>query len=398
MPAPRRAPLPSIERREAALRCALALGCATAWCVTACGDEPETPTPYEWDLPEGFPLPLVPEDNPISAEKVALGRRLFYDERLSANQTQACATCHEQQRAFTENRPRSIGSTGEEVPRNSLSLTNAAYASTLTWTSPLLLTLEQQIHVPMFGENPVELGITGNDAEVLGRFANDETYQAMFEAAFPDRSEPSYDTIIAALASFVRTLVSGNSPYDRYAYQDDPNGISESARRGGELFFSERLECHHCHGGFNFSQATKYEGTVFLEPGFANTGLYNTDGNGAYPAENRGLIEFTGEPRDMGKFRAPTLRNVAVTPPYFHDGSAQTLDEVLRIYEAGGRVLEAGEHAGDGRTNPYKSGFLIGFSLTEAERADVLAFLESLTDEAFLTDPQFSDPGDSPPP
>jgi cytochrome c peroxidase len=158
------------------------------------------------------------------------------------------------------------------------------------------------------------------------------------------------------------------------------------------LFYSENLECHHCHGGFNFSEATIHAGSVFDSALFHNTGLYNLDGEGAYPANNTGIFEITGDPADMGRFRAPTLRNIAVTGPYMHDGSMDTLEAVLDHYAAGGRLIEDGPNAGDGRASPLKSGLVAGFSLTEDERADLVAFLESLTDETFLTDPALSDP------
>ena len=135
-----------------------------------------------------------------------------------------------------------------------------------------------------------------------------------------------------------------------------------------------------------------YEGHEFVEQGFFNTGLYNVDGLGAYPTVDQGLIEVTGQSMDMGRFRAPTLRNIAVTAPYFHDGSAATLEEVLDIYAAGGRVIDDGENAGDGRQSPIKSGFVHGFALSDQDKADLLAFLESLTDERLLTNPAFSNP------
>jgi cytochrome c peroxidase len=252
--------------------------------------------------------------------------------------------------------------------------------------------------IPMFGEDPIELGLTGNEDEVLQRFRDDGQYAALFAAAFPDADDAyTFDNIIKAIATFLRTMIAGNSPWHRAVYQGDDDAISDSVRRGAELFFSERLECHHCHGGFHFSQATRHEGTVFEEFSFHNIGLYNVDGEGAYPASDTGLLQFTGDPNDMGKFRAPSLINVAVTPPYFHDGSAETLKDVIAHYEAGGRNIEAGPNAGDGRTNPFKSGFLRGFTLSDQERADLIAFLEALTDEQFLDNPGFQNPFDEQP-
>ncbi|MGB1701011.1 MAG: di-heme enzyme, partial [Nannocystaceae bacterium] len=177
-----------------------------------------------------------------------------------------------------------------------------------------------------------------------------------------------------------------------WAYQGDDTAMSLSAKRGLNLFFSEQLECFHCHGGFNFALSTTFEGLNDVPIAFQNTGLYNLDGEGAYPADATGLYEFTGEPGDMGKFRTMSLRNITVTGPYLHDGTASTLDEVLDIYAAGGRVIESGENMGDGTINPHKSGFVNGFVLTDQQRIDVTAFLESLTDETFLTDPALSNP------
>jgi cytochrome c peroxidase len=350
------------------------------------------PSAWTWDLPAGFPIPKVPADNPMSAEKVALGRRLFYDTRLSGNRSFSCATCHVQARAFADPLPRAVGSTGEVHPRNSMSLGNVAYAPVLTWANPNLRRLEQQALIPMFGEHPVELGLAGKEGELLGRVREDTLYRRLFAAAFPDAAgEVSLATITKALAAFQRTLISANSPYDRFQ-RGDRAAVSSAARRGEALFFSERLECFHCHGGFNFTGTADYVGKGFAEVEFHNTGLYNVGGRGAYPAENPGLLEHSGDPEDMGKFKAPSLRNVAVTAPYMHDGSIPTLDAVIDHYAAGGRTVRAGPHAGVGRRNPFKSGFVKGFTLTPRERNDLTLFLHALTDSTFLTDPRFSDP------
>ncbi|MFV8749657.1 MbnH family di-heme enzyme [Nannocystaceae bacterium ST9] len=377
-----------------------ALSIVASVLVLACVGDPDEDRPpasaeYPFELPRGFPAPFVPEDDPLSEAKVELGRHLFYDVRLSANQTQSCGSCHLQELAFTDGLVHPLGSTGDELARNSLGLTNSAYTSKLTWANPNLDLLEQQIQIPMFGESPVELGITGHEDEVLARLRDDPDYAERFAAAFPeltDATEFEWDHVIHALASFVRVLVSGNSPYDQYLAGDE-TAISESAKRGATLFFSERLECNHCHGGFNFSLATRHAGTTFTQQAFQNTGLYDIDGEGGYPPGNRGLYEFTFDPADMGRFRPPSLRNVAVTAPYTHDGSVATLEAMIDIYAAGGRVIPDGlPWAGDGRANPFKSGLVSGFELSEAEKADLLAFLTSLTDEQFLTDPRLADP------
>jgi len=347
---------------------------------------------WRWDLPPGFPEPRVPVENPMSAEKVLLGRHLFYDTRLSGNGTFACSNCHLQSRAFADPLPRGVGSTGDVHPRGAMALMNVAYASALTWGNPNMKTLEQQALVPMFGEDPVELGLAGKEAELLTRLGGDARYARMFRAAFPGDATPvSLVNITRAIASFERTLISGRSPYDR-ALHGDRAAMSAAAVRGEQLFFSERLECFHCHGGYNFTGTVDNVGKAFPEVEFHNTGLYNLGGRGGFPKENPGLMEFTGRKEDEGKFKAPSLRNIALTAPYMHDGSIATLDGVIDHYAAGGRTIASGPHQGVGSENPNKSEFINGFELSPTERQDLLAFLHSLTDSAFVTDPRFADP------
>ena len=344
-------------------------------------------------IPEGFPELRVPEDNPLTAEKVELGRYLFYDTRLSGNETQSCGSCHLQELAFTDGRTVGLGSTGEEHFRNANSLVNVGYNATLTWANPILTELEDQHLTPLFGDAPVEMGAGPYQDEILERLAADPEMVARFEAAFPDDADPiAWDRILQGLASFNRALISGNSPFDQFTYQGDASALSDSELRGLALFFSEDLECHHCHGGFNFTEASVHEGSAFDASLFQNTGLYNIDGEGGYPGNNPGVYEVTRDPADMGRFRAPSLRNVAVTAPYMHDGSVETLEEVIAIYERGGRLIEEGPYAGDGALSPLKSGLVAGFSLTDQEREDLVAFLGALTDPEFLTNPAFSDP------
>ena len=350
-------------------------------------------TGYIWQLPRGFPEPKVPADNPMSVEKVDLGRHLFYDTRLSIDGAFSCATCHEQARAFSDGKGRGVGVTGQVHPRGPMSLTNVAYVPALTWANPVMRQLEAQVLVPLFGEQPVELGMAGKEALLLARLKQDPVYQRLFPTAFSGERDPfSLASITRAIASFERTLLSGDAPYDHYRTQMDLKAISPAALRGEELFFGERTECFHCHGGFNFTETVDYVGKAFVEIEFHNTGLYNIDGKGAYPAPNTGTHEVTGRAEDMGRFRAPTLRNIALTAPYMHDGSIATLDDVLRHYEAGGRTIADGPYKGVGHTSPLKSSFVKGFALTDEERHDLVAFLESLTDINFTKDPRFANP------
>lgn len=348
--------------------------------------------PFPWILPEGFPAPRVPDGEAMSAEKVELGRHLFYDVRLSENATQSCASCHRQELAFTDGLPVAVGSTGERHPRNSMTLANAGYQPVLNWANPNETNLAHQALTPIFGEDPVELGMSGREDELMARLRGEPVYQQLSPLSFPEKDDPfSVETITRALAAFQRTLISGDAAVDRYR-AGDRDALSESARLGQALFFSERLECFHCHGGLGFTGTFDFEGKSAPEIEFHNNGLYNVDGNGGYPPENTGLHQFTLRPEDMGRFKAPTLRNIALTAPYMHDGSIATLEEVLDHYAAGGRTIESGPRAGNGSENPFKSGFVKGFTLTPDERRGVLDFLESLTDSSFIIDTRFSDP------
>lgn len=347
---------------------------------------------YDWHLPAAYPEPQVPAGNPMLDTKVELGRWLFYDTRLSGNNTMSCGTCHLQALAFTDGKPRSLGSTGVLHPRSSMSLVNTAYASRLTWANPLLDRLEDQALTPLLGDNPVEMGMGGHEAEIGALLASDNNYRRLAKASFPDDENPySILNAVRSIAAFVRSMVSYDSPYDHYM-AGDAEALSPAAERGMELFFSENLECFHCHGGFNFTDSTTHANATVDQVGFHNNGLYNRNESGAYPDDNTGLFDMTGQVRDMGRFKAPSLRNISLTAPYMHDGSIATLDDVIDHYARGGRLIEDGINAGDGRLSPFKSEFVDGFEISDAERADLIEFLLSLTDETIVTDDRWADP------
>ncbi len=344
---------------------------------------------FEWNLPKGFPRPAVPADNPMSAVKVELGRYLFYDKRISVNGGESCASCHRQELAFTDGRARAEGTTGQLHPRSSMSLVNVAYAPLLTWANPTLDSLEEQALTPMLGEAPVELGLKGHEPEFLNTLRLDPLYQRLFPQAFPEEGDVyTLKNVTKAIAAFERTIVSMRSPYDRYRWGGDSSAISDSAKRGELLFSSsERGGCFQCHGGWNFS-AIRFDGSPDQRDrnnprrdqndprgAFFNTGV------SAYAPPNRGVYERTQRSDDIGKFRAPTLRNIALTAPYMHDGSLATLEEVLDHYMAGGKM-----------NHPNKSRILRPFRLTDGEKRDLVEFLRSLTDEELLHDPRWSDP------
>lgn len=359
-------------------------------CSTLLACEPNTPNSYQWQLPENFPPPVVPANNPMSDAKVELGRFLFYDPNLSFNRQQSCASCHQQKFAFAEPLPTSIGSSGEPLARNASALVNVGYNSTLTWAHPYLRQLERQILIPLFNEDPIEMGLTGHEEEVLDRLTQ-TPYPELFNQAFGSQ-QPTLDTINNALACFVRSLISFQSRFDRYAFFADDSALSVSEQRGMDLFFSERLECHHCHGGLNFSQTTGQHDEAGTPGEFNNIGLYNIKGKHRYPTVDQGVYEVTGRKQDIGAFRAPSLRNVAQSAPYMHDGSVASLAEVIEIYNAGGRNITQGELQGDGRSNRYKSVFIKPLHLSKQEKTDLLAFLHTLSDQQFLHNPAFANP------
>jgi cytochrome c peroxidase len=332
---------------------------------------------FDWGIPKGFPRPPIPADNPMSAAKVELGRYLFYDRRISVNGKESCGTCHQQALAFTDGRPRAQGGTGQLHPRGSMSLVNVAYVPFLTWANPTITSLEQQALIPILGEDPIELGLKGHEQQFLEAVRRDPIYPTRFPKAFPGVADPyTLPNVVKAIAAFERTIISMRSPYDRYRWGGDPSAISDAAKRGEILFFSsERARCFQCHAGWNFSGAIQFEGSEKPGVGFFNTGV------STYAAPNRGLFEQTGRTEDIGKFQAPSLRNVAVTAPYMHDGSLATLQEVIEHYAAGGKL-----------DHPNKSHILRRLNLTDSDKSELIEFLKSLTDEEMLHDPRWSDP------
>ncbi len=346
-------------------------------------------TAYRWNKPAWVPDPVVPKDNPMSEAKVELGRHLFYDKRLSLNNTMACATCHQQAKAFTDGKPLSPGVNGVDGVRSAMMLANVAYLPVLTWGNPNQKLLEKQMLVPIFGNNPIELGMEDKEKELFARLNADAKYRTLFKQAFPEeKGAINLATLTKAIACFERSLLSFNSPYERYKYGKQPQAISDAAKRGESLFFGEELECSHCHGGFNFTDNIQHTRLPYPEVGFHNTGMYNVDGKGAYRADNHGIREVTGEAADEGKFRTATLRNIAVTAPYMHDGSLSTLRDVIRKhYAVKGKAVTDGQPP-----SPLRDSFIEGFKISDAEVDDLVAFLETLTDSDFLSNPKHSDP------
>ncbi|MFZ4057257.1 MAG: MbnH family di-heme enzyme [Ferruginibacter sp.] len=322
---------------------------------------------------------------------IQLGRYLFYDRRLSVNNTKSCGTCHNPDLAFTDGYKRSLGAYADLHQRNTQPLFNLAYLKYLTAADSTIHTAIQQMNNPLFNTHPVEMGVQGNETLILNKIKSDALYQQLFKQAFSnDQTAFDWINIKKAISLFMYQIVSNQSAYDRYK-SGDSTALSADQKIGMQLFFSPRLNCGSCHGGFNFSTPTATS-TNNNPMHFYNIGLYNVGDKAAYPEYDQGLFAITHQPKDKGKFRVPTLRNLVFTAPYFHDGSAETLAEVIDVFEKGGRNITYGEFAGNGIANPHKDSLIKGFSLTAIERRRLLLFLESLTDSAMVLNANYRNP------
>ena len=299
------------------------------------------------DLPLGLDAELfqVPEDNPMSPETVALGRALFFDPILSHDRRLACAGCHDPERAFTDGRARSVGVFGRVGTRSVPTLVNRAYGRSFFWDGRTS-SLEDQVLQPI--QDPKEMDMALSD--VVVRLRRDRVYSARFQAQFG--RIPTHVDLAKALASYVRTILSGNAPIDRYM-NGERDALSAQARDGLRIFRG-RGHCTACHLG-----------PTFTDERFHNTGVAWQDGELLDP----GRYTVTSKEEDRGAFKTPTLRNVERTAPYMHDGSLATLEDVIEFYDRGGN------------DNPFRDRELRPLSLTDEEKGALLAFLESLSGE-----------------
>jgi cytochrome c peroxidase len=364
-----------------------------------CSPPVVVPMSYVWNLPKGFFKPPELKNNLLNPLKVELGRKLFYETKLSGNKTQSCSSCHLQSLAFTDGRKVGIGSTGELHKRNSQSLVNSAYYSSLTWVNPLFSTLEQQSRVPLFGINPVELGL--EDVDFVQRLKSDMRYPNLFRAAFPESKDSvTEQNMRFALGAFLRTLISGNSRYDQFRNGSD-DALSESEKRGMDLFLSEKTKCSKCHTGVHFTDAAIQNEDNKSQPIFHDIGLYSTNEYNELSPDERGYFEISHKSSDIGKYRTPSLRNIARTYPYMHDGSINCNTDKIKnreeysdacATEALSKVIDHFMSGGKSPSNKDTS-LIHKFSLSSQEKMDLINFLKSLTDEEFLNNPKFSNPG-----
>jgi cytochrome c peroxidase len=307
---------------------------------------------------------------------------LFFDDKLSYNQTKSCASCHDPQFAFTDGYRKSVGADGENLRRNAPSILNTTYLKALTWGDSSIHAFSQQLIFPLFNEHPKELGWTSNELEIINRFKQDPFYQTLFSKAFPkEKNHFSTGFFLEAISAFENQLESLNSPYDQYL-KGNKTAMNEKAIKGLALFNSTKLSCFKCHS-LNVTQQPLL---------YANTGLYNLNEDGSYPASDQGLYEITKNTNDKGKFRVPSLRNILITAPYGHDGSVETIQQMIYIYQRGGRLIEGKENKGDGRFNKNKSSLINGFTLTDEEQVELIEFLAALTDTSYLRNKQLMNP------
>ena len=316
-------------------------------CILSCEVDDQINTPFHLLVPKGFPEVNIPNDNQLTIERINLGKKLFYDPILSRDSSTSCNSCHLQEFAFTDAKKTSIGIAGRLGKRNAMSLANVAYANFLQRESGVP-TLEMQVLVPIQEHNEMDFNIVA----VAEKMNEDPNYRKLSYDAYGKL--PDAFVITRAIAAFERTFLSGNSKYDT-------NQLSESEQRGMALFFSDSLACSSCHGTFLFTNQ---------QP--ENNGLYEQ-----YTDSGRYIL--TGLQEDIGRFKTPTLRNIELTSPYMHDGSVNSLEEVIAHYESGGMNHE------------NQSAMLKGFTLTETEREELIEFLNSLTDTEFTQNAFFKE-------
>lgn len=315
-----------------------------------CEKVEESPV-FQVEKPAYFPEFNSPKGNELTTERVDLGRKLFYETALSVDSTLSCSSCHLQALAFSDGKVKSLGVKDSLGARNSPTLVNLAYSKFFFYDGGVT-SLETQAMSPILNHAEMAFGIH----EAGFRLAKNSEYQRLSQVAY-EREMSAY-VIVRALAAFQRTLISGHSDFDKYFYEKELSALTKSQQRGLAIF-NGKANCVQCHSGFNFTNF-----------GFANNGLYEV-------SKDKGRSRISLKKEDEGKFKIPTLRNIALTSPYMHDGSLPTLESVIEHYNSGGKQHE------------NQSEFVKRINLTEEEKADLLHFLHSLTDRGFLENEKF---------
>lgn len=351
--------------------CTVLIGCRPDP-ATECPTPPGT-TPYEVSIPPFFPPMDIPPDNPMTEEGIALGRLLFWEKALSADSSMSCGSCHLPAFSFADPNPVSTGVTGAQGTRNAMALVNMGWTQRFFWDGRAA-TLEEQILDPV--PHPDEMNLPWDEA--VARLAADSSYAKRFDVAYNEEGITAGSTT-KAIAQFLRTMISADSKFDRWRRGETQ--LSALEFQGYEIFNREGGDpeivtggqfggdCFHCHGeaGLQFSDY-----------------LFHNNGLDATFAADPGLAGMTGVALDSGRFRTPTLRNAALSPPYMHDGRFSTLEEVLDHYNSGGQPSAT--------IDPFMKYSSGGLMLQPQQKEALLAFLHTLTDTAFAANPAFADP------
>lgn len=312
--------------------------CCTGAGVCICGGELKPPL--------GLPRPAIPEDNPITPEKVCLGKRLYFDKRLSIDDTVSCATCHDLRLAGGDGSPVSTGIRGQKGGRSAPPTLNAAYFTTQFWDGRAP-SLEEQAKGPVV--NPIEMGMPSHQF-LVDKLKGIEEYRRAFQKVFG--GDITVDNMAKAIAAYERTLLSGNSPFDRYMFGKDESALGGPAKQGLDIF-KGKGGCAICH-------QIQSDHATFTDNNFHNLGV-------GMDKPDLGRYHVTKEEKDKGAFKTPGLRNIALTAPYMHDGSERTLEAVVEFYNQGGK------------NNPHLSTFIKPLNLTAVEKMALVDFLKSLT-------------------
>lgn len=295
-------------------------------------------------VPKGFLYPEIPADNQPTKNRIELGKLLFFDPILSRDSTVSCSSCHLPEKFFSDNLKVSVGIDGRKGTRNAPSLINVAYQPTMFWDggNP---SLEQQVIAPIDNHDEFDFDVNA----IVGKLKKNPRYSLLFQAAY--NQQPSVFALTRAIACFERTLIGGTSTYDDYTQNNNKSALTESQVRGMNLFFSEEGECFHCH-----------QGALFTDYSFRNNGLY-------VQYADSGRSRITQQLSDIGKFKVPSLRNIEMTAPYMHDGSLESLEDVIDHYSSGGVK------------HPNKSPIIQPLNLNQQQKDDLINFLKSLTDK-----------------
>jgi cytochrome c peroxidase len=322
------------------------------------------------------------KNNLSTTQQIELGHLLFFDTRLSINNTTSCATCHIPKFAFADTFITPKGAFGDVVKRNTPTLINLSDNKLFNWAHPNITSLQQQSSIPLFGKSPVEMGMDSGSLKQLEFILSDKQYTSILKNS---TQNINWKFVQNAIAAYVKTFKFYNSKYDKYLSKKIQ--LSQAEKRGMDVFFNDGNKCIRCHGGKDFDAPKNPDMYIYQ-----NIGLYNVGEKNNYGNNDNGAFDVNNDTTDIGRFKIPSLRNIAITAPYFHDGTAKSLDEVIQHYNNGGRVINVGINKGDGREHPNKHPMIGAIELSSNEATFLIAFLKTLTDTSYLKNKLYQNP------